>query len=286
MNSVRIELEPGFRININSEGAAHGPAIVLLHGFTGSAAAWGHFGERLATACQIVSVDIVGHGASDSPATVDHYRMVLAVEDVVAAVAAVGFQRATWLGYSMGGRLALHVAVAHPEAVERLVLIGASPGIERESERLERVHADELLADQIERDGVEAFIDYWERVPLFTSQRHLPPAVRDTIRAGRLKNRARGLANSLRGMGAGAQEPLHGRLQELCLPALLLAGESDAKYVAIAAAMGEAIPGARAIVIPGAGHAAHIEQPDRCADEVLAFFAAAGHAQQQQGATT
>ena len=272
--TMRIEVEPGFSLNLCvRQGRDNGSPLVLLHGFTGSSESWGTFGDQLAEHHTLVSVDIVGHGASDSPRGVDHYRMGTAAGDVVRAVAWAGFERANWLGYSMGGRLALTVAAHHPSAVERLILVGASPGIESDDDRAARVRADELLASQIERDGIRPFVDYWESIPLFETQRALPPEIREAIRAGRLKNSELGLANSLRGMGAGAQEPLHGKLADLGVPSLLIAGEADAKYSALGATMARAMPCARATAIPDAGHAAHIEQPARTAQEVLAFLA-------------
>ena len=276
---MRIEIQPGFSLNVHlrHRGDDNRAPLVLLHGFTGSSEGWGLFGELLAESHSLLLVDIVGHGASDAPADLEHYRMANAADDVVAAVAKAGFDHANWLGYSMGGRLALAIATQHPRSMERLILIGASPGIEREDERAARVKADELLASQLERDGIRPFVDYWESIPLFDTQRSLPAEVRAAIRAGRLKNTEVGLANSLRGMGAGAQAPLHHRLATLGVPALLLAGEADAKYAAIAASMASAMPCARAAVIPHAGHAAHLEQPARTAQEVLAFLATPLH---------
>lgn len=268
---MRLEVEPGFALNVESWG--DGPPLVLLHGFTGSAGAWGSFADALAAENRVIAIDIAGHGLSDAPASIRHYRMKRAVEDVVAAVTLAGYRRAAWLGYSMGGRLALHVAAAHPEAVGRAILIGASPGIAEAGERAQRVAADEALARRIEADGMEAFIDYWENIPLFASQRSLPEGMRAAIRAGRLGCSARGLANSLRGMGAGAQEPLHSALPGMTMPMLLLAGEGDAKYTAIAGEMAAALPHARAVVVPGAGHAAHLEQPERCVSVIRNFLA-------------
>jgi len=281
---MRIEVAAGFALNVERRGKNEGTPLVLLHGFTGSSGAWGEFGELLAQAMAILAVDIVGHGDSDAPTSLDHYRMCTAAADVVAAVERSGFTRANWLGYSMGGRLALHVAAAHPGGIERLVLIGASPGIESKRERLARVAADELLASQIERDGVRPFIDYWESIALFASQRALPAETRRVIRAGRLKNSRTGLANSLRGMGAGAQDALHDQLAGLTMPALVLAGEADAKYAAIAQEFASRMPCARAAIVPGAGHAAQLEQPERCAAEVLAFLASTPHTN-SEGAT-
>ena len=164
--------------------------------------------------------------------------------------------RATYVGYSMGGRVALHAALAHPQLVERLVLIGATAGIEDPVERLERQRADEALADHIEAVGVEAFIDEWIANPLFAG---LTP---DTaMRDDRLRNTASGLASSLRATGTGTQEPLWDRLQEIDAPVLVIVGELDAKFTELGERMVSSLPHADLVVVPGVGHSVHLEAP-------------------------
>ncbi|MBE0607875.1 MAG: alpha/beta fold hydrolase, partial [Dehalococcoidia bacterium] len=218
-----------------------------------------------------VAVDIVGHGQSDKPLGTEHYRMPRVVADIVTAVRMAGFERCAWLGYSMGGRTALQVATAFPGTVERLMLIGASAGIADAEGRAARVADDERLAQRILDEGVPAFVDYWESIPLFASQRSLPEETRAAIRAGRLGCDRTGLANSLRGMGTGAQEPLYGRLSELAMPVLAMAGELDTRYTELAHELAAAIPCGRSAVAPNAGHAAHIENPEWCAEQATAF---------------
>ena len=261
---------------LNVERAGSGPPVVLLHGFTGSAAGWASLVELLAPEFATLAVDIVGHGRSDAPAALERYRMRRCVDDLAALLrpllSDLGYQRACWLGYSMGGRVALQVAVQRPDAVAALVLEGATPGLLGAAERGERVASDEALAGRIERDGVEAFVDEWEALPLFATQAALPPPARRAVRAGRLANRAVGLANSLRGMGTGAQEPLHDRLGEVKAPALLLAGALDVKFGEIAREMAQALPDATMQLMEDAGHAAHIERPEAFGAAVLAFL--------------
>ena len=261
---------------LNVEQAGSGPPVVLLHGFTGSAAGWAPLVELLSPWFTTLAVDLVGHGASDAPATVERYRMPRCVDDLAALLAprlrALGHERACWLGYSMGGRTALHVAVRHPQLVSALVLEGASPGLPTAEERAARVAADEALAARIERDGVEAFVDEWEAQPLFATQASLPRERREAIRAGRLACSTAGLANSLRGMGTGAQEPLHDRLGEVRAPALLIAGALDEKFGEIARGMARSLPHATIEFVADAGHAAHVERPGAFGDAVLAFL--------------
>ncbi len=259
-------------VMLNVDAAGQGPPVVLLHGFTGSARGWGPVVAALAPEFTTLAIDIIGHGQSDSPATIDHYRMEQVVEDLVRVVRAAGYDRATWLGYSMGGRTALQVAVHRPEVVSALVLEGASPGLATAEEREARIAADEALAQRLERDGIEPFIDFWQAIPLFASQASLPSVVWEGQRAGRLRNSVVGLATSLRGMGTGSQPALHERLSEVRVPALLLAGELDIRYAEVAQQVARALPDATVDAVQGGGHAAHLEQPDRFNALVLDFL--------------
>ncbi len=268
---MRIELSGGFHLNVETWGS--GSPLVLIHGFTGSARAWGRFGDLMAARHTLIAVDVAGHGDTDSPAEVARYRMEAAAADIVEAVAKIGYERPAWLGYSMGGRLALYLASQYPQRIERLALIGASPGLATETERAERRAADELLARNIEADGVPAFIDYWENIPMFASQKTLSQEVRGAIRAGRLQNTVTGLANSLRGMGTGSQPPTFDALPSLPFPVLLVSGALDVKFTGIAGEMTKVIPDARCVTIPGAGHAAQTDRPDECAAAILEFLA-------------
>jgi 2-succinyl-6-hydroxy-2,4-cyclohexadiene-1-carboxylate synthase len=171
----------------------------------------------------------------------------------------------------MGGRTALQIALLRPDAVSALVLEGATPGLIGK-DRIARMISDEELAGRIEGEGVPAFVDFWEAVPLFETQRSLPDEVRTAIREGRLRNSPTGLANSLRGMGACAQEPIHNRLREVRAPSLLLAGALDEKFTAIAHEMAQALPDAQVQLIEDAGHAAHIERPEAFGELVLPFL--------------
>jgi 2-succinyl-6-hydroxy-2,4-cyclohexadiene-1-carboxylate synthase len=132
-------------------------------------------------------------------------------------------------------------------------------------EREQRRSSDEALAASIERDGVPAFIERWEKLPLFASQNTLPAEARKALRRQRLNNRASGLAQSLRGVGVGVQPSLHARLPTLHIPVLLIAGELDTKFTAIARSMAQALPQSQLCIVPGAGHAVHLEQPEEFA---------------------
>jgi 2-succinyl-6-hydroxy-2,4-cyclohexadiene-1-carboxylate synthase len=170
-------------------------------------------------------------------------------------------------GYSMGGRIALHAALAEPGRVRRLVLVGASPGLADAREREQRRAADEALADRIEAEGVEAFAEEWGRLPLWEGQ---PERVRAAAHADRLRNTAPGLAAALRGLGTGALPSLWERLGELDLPVTLVVGERDEKFRALAERMAERLADPRIVVVGGAGHAVQLERPDAVAEAVAA----------------
>lgn len=232
--------------------------LILVHGFTQTAASWEPIAYRLrALGHEVVALDAPGHGRH-SDTRLDLWRSA----DLLATDGGAG----TWVGYSMGGRLALHVALAHPNVVERMVLVGATPGIERMADRLERQASDEVLAEELERDGLEAFLARWMAQPLF--------ATLSDDNAGleaRRSNTVAGLAASLRLMGTGVQESLWPRLADIAVPTLLAVGALDEKFSAIAQRMAHDLPDARVASFNGCGHACHLEAPDHFVAEVDAF---------------
>lgn len=263
-------------ITLHVEQAGAGPALLLLHGFTGSAASWRFLAGPLAAQRCLIAPDLIGHGQSDAPADPARYSFPHAVADLLALLDALGVAQADVLGYSLGGRLALALAAAAPARVRALVLESSSPGIASAAERQARAAADDALADAIERDGLAAFVERWERLPLWASQAALPIEARARLRAQRMQNRPHGLANSLRGMSVGRQPPLWARLPALGMPMLLLAGALDEKYCTIAQQMAAALPAARLAIVPEAGHTIHLERPDEFAGQVRTFLEAAG----------
>ena len=265
----RIEID-GLRLNVEQTGS--GPPVVLVHGFTGAAAGWAALADTLAPRFTAIAIDIAGHGRSDAPDAVERYRMRRCVDDLAAVLRSLGHERAAWLGYSMGGRTALQVAVHRPDVVSALVLEGATPGFRTAEERAARVASDEALAGRIEREGVEAFVDEWQELPLFGTQQRMPQAAQDAVRAGRLANRATGLANSLRGMGTGAQEAVHDRLGGVAVPVLLVTGALDERFTQAGREMAQTLPNATMALIDDAGHAAHIERPEAFATVALEFL--------------
>jgi 2-succinyl-6-hydroxy-2,4-cyclohexadiene-1-carboxylate synthase len=263
---------------INAEVTGAGPALILLHGFTGSAAGWGVHTEAFARHHQTVAIDLLGHGQSDAPADPRRYSIAHCVEDTVAVMDRLQIRRAAVLGYSMGGRAALALAIAAPERVSALVLESASPGLWDPEVRLARAAQDAVLAAMIERDGVEAFVDQWERLPLFATQASMHEEARAALRARRLQNNPVGLANSLRGFGQGVMMPMHDFLGGIAVPALVIAGARDERYCEVGREMSSHIPGAWLRIVEGAGHTVHLEQPEVFREMVLGFLASLSHA--------
>jgi 2-succinyl-6-hydroxy-2,4-cyclohexadiene-1-carboxylate synthase len=253
--------------------APGGRTLVLLHGFTGSALGWGGLLDDFAVAgLRVIALDLHGHGRSDAPSDARRYAMEHCQVDIIAALGQLGVRsgEAILLGYSMGGRIALYCAFAG--YFRALILESASPGIEDEQERERRRLSDMALAESIEREGVAAFVERWERLPLFASQYNLPASKRAALREQRLNNRAEGLANSLRGVGTGVQPALHSRLPTLDTPVLLIAGDLDKKFCEIARQMAQLLPHAQLRIVAGAGHTVHLEQPATFVDLVHGFF--------------
>jgi 2-succinyl-6-hydroxy-2,4-cyclohexadiene-1-carboxylate synthase len=243
-----------------------GEQLILLHGFTGSAANWNALIDRFAPHFTVIAPDLLGHGQTESPADPERYRIERAADDLAAIMRCFSDSPVNLLGYSMGGRLALYTALHYPTLVRRLLLESASPGLEDDSERQARRESDNALAERIERDGIAAFVEYWEALPLFATQ---TPEMRQSLRAGRLANDSRGLANSLRGMGTGVQPPLWDRLGDVRMPVHLIAGRLDTKFTAIARRMHDLIPNSHLDIIPNAGHTVHLEQPELFGQIVL-----------------
>ena len=249
------------RGTLHSRVEGSGEPVLVLHGFTGAAESMQPVSEGLRDGWQVVRVDLIGHGDSDAPRDVAAYTMERCTEQVAASLDALEIGAAHVVGYSMGGRVALALATWKPERVRSAILVGASAGIRERDARTERRGADDALAARIECEGLETFVDAWMRLPLFSSQDALGPEALALAREQRLRNRPHGLANSLRGMGAGAQPALHSELGGVRVPICLVAGERDAKFTAIASQLADLLPDARVEVIPGAGHACHVEAP-------------------------
>ena len=236
-----------------------GRRVVLVHGFTQTAASWHPIADALvAHGVEVVLADLPGHGSSGAVSA-----DLPGAADLLAATCGT----AAYVGYSLGGRVCLHLAVQHPHLVTALALLGATPGLVTVEERMARRSADEALAQRIAALGVEAFLDEWTSLPLFGS---LDPTPDDL--AARRANTADGLADSLRRCGTGTQQPLWGELASLSMPVLAMAGSRDTKFLAIAQQMAHAAPKGRFRAIADADHAAHLQQPAAVLAELVDFL--------------
>jgi 2-succinyl-6-hydroxy-2,4-cyclohexadiene-1-carboxylate synthase len=240
------------------------PHLALLHGFTGSGRSFDHLRDRLDERFQVIAPDLPGHGASPDATGWDDALDSLA--------AALGPSPLFLAGYSMGARLALAYALRFPDRVRALVVESGSPGIADPDQRAGRKFEDDALAVMAGREGIDAFVDRWEEHPTLASLRDLPESVATKLRDRRRQNRVEGLASALRHLGSGAQPSLWNHLVRLRPPTLVLAGERDAKFSAIARSMARAIPGSRLRLVPGAGHAPHLEAPDKYLAALLDHF--------------
>ncbi|KMJ57711.1 esterase [Bacillus sp. LL01] len=260
-----------YHVEIIGGGEHH---VLMLHGFTGKGA---NFKDMLAdfphSDCYtFILIDQLGHGKSESPMQSKRYSMENTTADLKAILDHLGISRVSLYGYSMGGRLALSFATSHPSMVRKLVLESASPGLATKEERLKRKQADEKLADRIQNEGLEAFVEFWTNIPLFQSQKKLPESKQAEVHEQRMGNNVVGLANSLRGVGTGVQPSYWEHLRLIEFAVLIAAGEWDEKFVLIAQEMENRIEKSHFIKISEAGHAIHVEQPRKFGKIVSEFL--------------
>ncbi len=226
--------------------------IVALHGFTGRPESW----DR---------TQVLAHARFSTPALLGHGAPAPGVTDFDGEVdrLALGFRGASdLLGYSLGARLALGIAVRHPHLVRSLTLVGVNPGLEDEPSAQARREADELLARSVERDGIAAFVERWERLPLFATQRALPERLRADRREKRLAHDPAGLARALRVLGLGVMPSRWEALSHLPMPVTLVVGGEDSKFQGLAQRFRDRRPATRVEVVPGVGHDVTLEAPE------------------------
>ncbi len=240
-------------------GSPADPAVLFLHGFMGSSADWKDVVAAIGGRAFCIALDLPGHGASLGLAP-ESYTIEGSARAAIHALDELEVENPVIVGYSMGGRLALYVALRFPERCAGLFLESASPGLESEEERTARRTADEERAKRLECGDFETFLRGWYRQPLFASLARDEGLLRRTIGARR-RNDPVELARSLRGMGTGSQPSMWGELAGLAVPALTVAGELDERYAAISSRMADVSPRIKPGVIPQAGHNVHDEAP-------------------------
>ena len=264
----------GADVRLNYFVAGEGTPVTLLHGFTQSGRSWQEVITAMPQGWRWVVPDLRGHGETrtrpGAPCTMD-----ACLGDLEMLWDHLGVEHTHLVGYSMGGRLALHVAARKPERLLSLLTVGAHAGLEEDAREGRRL-GDEALAQHIEQDGLEAFIKYWSGLPLFAGLERRGASFVAQLRAERMNNTVAGLACSLRGMGAGVMEPLWGDLARMTVPSTFVAGQLDHGYVASARRLAATVPHGHVEVVLRAGHSVHQERPDAFAHVLAAHLAAAG----------
>lgn len=251
------------------EESGQGPVVLMLHGFTGSTNTWSEIIPYLESDYRVLRMDLPGHGQTK---TSHALTMKEFCHELSIMLERLNIKRICLVGYSLGGRAALSFANYFPEKVELLVLESASPGLETEMERKKRRQSDENLAANLIQTGIKDFVEKWENIPLFESQKSLPVKKQKRIRDERMSQRKEGLASSLTGMGTGIQPSWWQNLVELNFPVLLLAGEEDKKFVTINRRMAALLPEAELFTFSKAGHCLHVEQPENFGTIVYGFL--------------
>lgn len=247
------------------EFGQEGMPVLFLHGFMGSGEEWGSIIEALGPGIRGWCPDLPGHGRTHAPKGEAGHSVETCIEALLQGLDERGVTRCPIVGYSMGGRVALQLAIRHPDRVQRLILESASPGIEDGAQRAVRRARDERMAEELralknDREGFRAFLEKWYRHPLFDSLEHLP-ALRAALVETRLKNSPDGLAESILGMGAAAQPSLWNSLDALTCPTLLIVGTLDRKYRQIGEQISESHPSIAIHEIDECGHNVHLEKP-------------------------
>jgi 2-succinyl-6-hydroxy-2,4-cyclohexadiene-1-carboxylate synthase len=263
----------GADVRLNYEVIGEGAPVTLLHGFTQAGRSWQEIISKMPDGRLWVVPDLRGHGETRVQPGAPH-TMDACTADIEMLWDHLGITRSHLVGYSMGGRLALHVAAKRPERILSLLTIGAHAGLQEDA-REGRRQGDEAMARRIENDGLAAFVDYWSSLPLFAGLERRGPSFVAQVRADRMNNRVAGLAESLRGMGAGAMRPIWDELARVRCPCTFVAGQLDHGYVASARGLAGSVSNGRVVIVQRAGHAAHMERPDAFARLLLAHLEAA-----------
>lgn len=248
------------------------PVLVLLHGFTQNARTWDVVRDGLRRIGPTVALDLVGHGDSPKPEEVAPYRIPACLEHLERVLERLNLKKVWLVGYSMGGRVSLQYALHKPERVQGMVLVSTTAGLTDPQARQERVKSDEALASRIPGWGIDGFLDYWFELDLFAGFKRLPSSRQRELRRERSNNSPIGLANSLRGMGAGAMPPVWPYLRDMEIPTLVIAGELDEKFALLARSLAAALPEADLSVVPDIGHAVHLEAPQRFINTLVDYF--------------
>jgi 2-succinyl-6-hydroxy-2,4-cyclohexadiene-1-carboxylate synthase len=246
--------------------------VFFLHGFTGSSDDWKNIIPNLNKNFNVIAVDLVGHGKSDSPKNLSLYQASSIVNQLKTVIDNFTKDKVVLAGYSMGGRAALNFAVEYPEMIKGLILESTSAGIKNENMRNERIKNDESLADFIEQNPIEKFIEKWMGMEIFNTQKRFSNAKLDELKRGKLYNSKTGLANSLRGFGTGTMIIPPEKLKNINAKVLLITGELDVKFTSINSKLVKQFRSAHHKIIKSSGHNTHLEEPKAYLEVVNKFL--------------
>jgi 2-succinyl-6-hydroxy-2,4-cyclohexadiene-1-carboxylate synthase len=267
-----VPIVDGADVRLNYFVVGEGAPATLLHGFTQSGRSWREVISTMPQGWRWVVPDLRGHGETQNPPGAA-FTMDACADDLEMLWDELGIEHTHLVGYSMGGRLALHVAARRQSRLTSILTIGAHAGLDEDA-REGRRRNDEALALRIEREGIEAFVDYWSALPMFAGLDQRGPTFVAELRAERLRNTESGLAASLRGMGAGVMDPVWRELAQVGVPGTFVAGQLDDRYVGFARRLASAVPDGRVEIVLRAGHAVHLERPDEFARVLQAHLEA------------
>ncbi|GAB3061676.1 2-succinyl-6-hydroxy-2,4-cyclohexadiene-1-carboxylate synthase [Salinicoccus sesuvii] len=257
------------RFNYDFSSSGRERTLLLLHGFISDMDSMAQIARTASPHFNILRVDLPGFGGTRS--TDIDYTIETIADGLQSLLKELGLKKVDILGYSMGGRVALSFAINYPEAVERLIIESASPGIASLEDRQARLLIDRKRADDITANYT-VFIDAWETMALFDSQKHLMSEERSSQRRNRLAQVPKEVADSLLKYGTGVQPSYWQRLKHITIPVLLVVGEQDTKFKSINSKMAEMLPDAQLVVIEGAGHNVHMESPKKFGTMMIDFL--------------
>ncbi len=265
-NNIKLNVE------FFSDFKPENKSILFLHGFTGSSYYWQESKQKISPRFNTIALDLIGHGRSSSPADIKFYKSDEIVKQVLFVIDHLKIERVILCGYSMGGRVALSFATAHPEKISALILLSTSAGLETEEEKKTRIKSDEQLADFIESHSIEDFVNRWMEMEIFNSLQKLPAEGLQSLKIAKLKNSKTGLAHSLRGFGTGVMPYLGNEIKKMNFPVLLITGKLDAKFTKMNNRLVHQFNNAKHQIVDGAGHNVYVENPSRCISVLNEFL--------------
>lgn len=245
------------------------PVVLFLHGFLGSHADFEAVIPQVIDRYSCLVIDLPGHGKTKVIGDDEQYTMPKTADAIVDLLDQLNIVQAYLVGYSMGGRLALYLAIHYPNRFPKVVIESGSPGLKTEGERSTRVQRDFALAKQLETN-FEQFLNEWYEQPLFQSFKQHPQF--EQILKQRLCNDSVKLAKSLRLMSTGMQSSLWEELESYHNSLLLLVGERDHKFITINQEMTTLCEVAKLVIVPQAGHNIQFENPEAFATQLKIFL--------------